>query len=104
MLSIFGVSLVLYFIKILSGSRNIVILYLKFQLSNQKTTFVPRDNVIFYGISLKFVISQCSVRYYNYEATHQRPNDLVNYSINIHIYSNLRPSTNRKHFRAFVYV
>jgi hypothetical protein len=41
------------------------ILYLKFKLSNQKTTFVPRGNVIFYGISLKFMISQCSVRYYN---------------------------------------
>jgi hypothetical protein len=41
------------------------ILYLKFNLSNEKTAFVPRDNVIFYGISLKFMISQCSVRYYN---------------------------------------
>jgi hypothetical protein len=41
------------------------ILYLKFKLSNEKTAFVPRDNVIFYGISLKFMISQCSVRYYN---------------------------------------
>ena len=39
-----------------------VILYLKFKLSNEKTAFVPRD---FYGISLKFMISQCSVRYYN---------------------------------------
>ena len=42
-----------------------VILYLKFKLSNEKTAFVPCDNVIFYGISLKFMISQCSVRYYN---------------------------------------
>ena len=29
-----------------------VILYLKFKLSNQKTLFVPRDNVIFHCISL----------------------------------------------------
>jgi hypothetical protein len=42
-----------------------IILYLKFKLSNKRTAFVPRDNVIFYGISLKFMISQCSVRYYN---------------------------------------
>jgi hypothetical protein len=42
-----------------------IILYLKFKLSNEKTAFVPRDNVIFYGISLKFMISQCSVIYYN---------------------------------------
>jgi hypothetical protein len=42
-----------------------IILYLKFKLFNEKTAFVPRDNVIFYGISLKFMISQCSVRYYN---------------------------------------
>jgi hypothetical protein len=40
------------------------ILYLKFKLSNEKTAFVPRD-VIFYGISLKFMISQSSVGYYN---------------------------------------
>jgi hypothetical protein len=31
----------------------------------KKTSFLPRDNVIFYGISLKFMISQSSVRYYN---------------------------------------
>ena len=43
----------------------ILILYLKFKLSNEKTSFVPRDNVIFYGISLKFMISQSSVRDYN---------------------------------------
>ena len=36
-------------------------LYLKFKLSNEKTAFVPRDSVIFYGISLKFKISQSSV-------------------------------------------
>jgi hypothetical protein len=30
--------------------------YLKFKLSNNETAFVPRDNVIFYGISLKFMI------------------------------------------------
>jgi hypothetical protein len=30
-------------------------------LSNEKTAFVPRDSVIFYGISLKFMISQSSV-------------------------------------------
>jgi hypothetical protein len=41
------------------------ILYLKFKLSNEKTAFVPRDSVIFYGISLKFMISQSSVGYYN---------------------------------------
>jgi hypothetical protein len=41
------------------------ILYLKFILSNEKTAFVPRDNVIFHGISLKFMISQSSVGYYN---------------------------------------
>jgi hypothetical protein len=33
------------------------------KLSNEITAFVPRDNVIFYGISLKFMISQCSVRF-----------------------------------------
>ena len=27
-----------------------LILYLKFKLSNEKTAFVPRDNVIFYNI------------------------------------------------------
>jgi hypothetical protein len=43
----------------------IITLYLKFKLSNEKTSFVPRDNVIFYGISLKLMILQCSVRYYN---------------------------------------
>ena len=43
----------------------VLIFYLKFKLSNEKTSFVPRDNVNFYGISLKFMISQCSVRYYN---------------------------------------
>jgi hypothetical protein len=41
------------------------ILYLKFKSSNEKTAFVQRDNVIFYGISLKFMISQSSVGYYN---------------------------------------
>ena len=45
--------------------NHLKILYLKFKLSNEKTAFVPRDNVIFYSISLKFMISQCSVRYYN---------------------------------------
>jgi hypothetical protein len=49
-----------------SGTREyLAILYLKFKLSNEKTSFVPRDNVIFYGISLKLMISRCSVRYYN---------------------------------------
>jgi hypothetical protein len=43
----------------------ILILYLKLKLSNDKTAFVPRDSVIFYGISLKFMISQSSVGYYN---------------------------------------
>jgi hypothetical protein len=43
----------------------LLILYLKFKLSDEKTAFVPRDNVIFYGISLKFMISQSSVGYYN---------------------------------------
>ena len=42
-----------------------IILYLKFKLSNEKTAFVPRDSVIFYGISLKFAISQSSVGYYS---------------------------------------
>jgi hypothetical protein len=47
------------------GSINDIILYLKFKLSNEKTSFVPRDNVIFYYISFKFMILQYSVRYYN---------------------------------------
>jgi hypothetical protein len=43
----------------------IVFVKMDYILSNEKTSFVPRDNVILYGISLKFMISQCSVRYYN---------------------------------------
>ena len=31
--------------------RDMKILYLKFKLSNQKTLFVPRDNVIFRGVA-----------------------------------------------------
>jgi hypothetical protein len=45
--------------------KYIVILYLKFKFSNEKTAFVPRDSVIFYGISLKFMISKSSVGHYN---------------------------------------
>jgi hypothetical protein len=59
-----------HFLKYLSHSSSVFIismwiLYLKFKLSNEKTAFVPRDSVIFYGISLKFIISQSSVGYYN---------------------------------------
>jgi hypothetical protein len=54
-----------------------IILYLKFKLSNQKTIFVPRDSVIFYGISLKFMISQCSVRYYNVPRPVDPPWDII---------------------------
>jgi hypothetical protein len=43
----------------------IVFVEMDYILSNEKTSFVPRDNVILYGISLKVMISQCSVRYYN---------------------------------------
>jgi hypothetical protein len=35
------------------------------QIVQWKTAFVPRESVIFYGISLKFMISQSSVGYYN---------------------------------------
>ena len=43
----------------------VLILYIKFKLSKEKTAFVPRDSVIFYGISLKFMISQSTVGYYS---------------------------------------
>jgi hypothetical protein len=45
--------------------KYVEILYLKFKLFNEKTASVPRDSVIFYSISLKFMISQSSVGYYN---------------------------------------
>ena len=35
------------------------------QIVQSKNNTVPQDNVIFYGISLKSMISQYSVRYYN---------------------------------------
>jgi hypothetical protein len=46
-------------------------------LSNQKTAFAPRDNVIFNDISLKFMISQCSARYYNPTRAVDLPWDII---------------------------
>ena len=42
------------------------ILYLKFKLSNQKTLFVPRDNVIFHCISLNPTRTACAMEYILY--------------------------------------
>ena len=41
-------------------------LYLKFKLSNQKTLFVPRDNVIFHCISLDRTRTACAMEYILY--------------------------------------
>ena len=41
-------------------------LYLKFKLSNQKTLFVPRDNVIFHCISLNPTRTACAMEYILY--------------------------------------
>ena len=42
------------------------ILYLKFKLSNQKTLFVPRDNIIFHCISLIPTRTVCAMEYILY--------------------------------------
>ena len=53
---------------------NDIILYLKFKLSNQKTLFVPRDNVIFHCISLNPTRTACAMEYILYfMATHACP-------------------------------
>ena len=40
-----------------------IYIYFKFKLSNQKTLFVPRDNVIFHCISLNPTRTACAIEY-----------------------------------------
>ena len=44
----------------------LLILYLKFKLSNQKTQFTPRERVIFHCISLNPTRTACAMRYILY--------------------------------------